>query len=172
VLFNLETSAPKERADFKGIMKSICILAVLSCCHIKCYCFAYILGGNKSVSHQKLFPSQRSIVEKPWEPHRERSKIMGASREHRVLCNMASNCDSNPERFHVGDDLVEAPTVQNIIKFAIPAIGIWLCGPLLSLIDTSAVGMLSGTAQLAALNPAITITDDGALLVVSYVFFY
>lgn len=85
---------------------------------------------------------------------------------------MASNCDSNPERFHVGDDLVEAPTVQNIIKFAIPAIGIWLCGPLLSLIDTSAVGMLSGTAQLAALNPAITITDDGALLVVSYVFFY
>jgi hypothetical protein len=63
--------------------------------------------------------------------------------------------------------LIEAPTVKNIIRFAIPAIGIWLCGPLLSLIDTSAVGMLSGTSQQAALNPAITITDDGALLVVS-----
>lgn len=60
---------------------------------------------------------------------------------------------------------IEAPTVKNIIRFAIPAIGIWLCGPLLSLIDTSAVGMLSGTSQQAALNPAITITDDGALLV-------
>ena len=62
---------------------------------------------------------------------------------------------------------IEAPSIRNIISFAIPAMGIWLCGPLLSLIDTSAVGMLSGTSQLAALNPAITITDDGALLVVS-----
>jgi len=62
---------------------------------------------------------------------------------------------------------IEAPSMRNIISFAIPAMGIWLCGPLLSLIDTSAVGMLSGTSQLAALNPAITITDDGALLVVS-----
>ncbi len=63
---------------------------------------------------------------------------------------------------------LQAPGVKNIIAFAIPAIGIWLCGPLLSLIDTSAVGLLSGTAQQAALNPAITITEDGALLVVSY----
>ena len=65
------------------------------------------------------------------------------------------------------DENLHAPTVRDILKFAIPAIGIWLCGPLLSLIDTSAVGLLSGTAQLAALNPAITVTDDGALLVVS-----
>jgi len=62
---------------------------------------------------------------------------------------------------------IEAPSVKKIILFAIPAIGIWLCGPLLSLIDTSAVGILAGTSQQAALNPAITITEDGALLVVS-----
>jgi hypothetical protein len=62
---------------------------------------------------------------------------------------------------------IEAPSVNKIILFAIPAIGIWLCGPLLSLIDTSAVGILAGTSQQAALNPAITITEDGALLVVS-----
>jgi len=60
---------------------------------------------------------------------------------------------------------LSAPTVKTIISFAIPAIGIWLCGPLLSLIDTSAVGLLSGTSQQAALNPAITIAEDGALLV-------
>lgn len=66
------------------------------------------------------------------------------------------------------DQDLQAPGVKNIIAFAIPAIGIWLCGPLLSLIDTSAVGLLSGTAQQAALNPAITITEDGALLVVSF----
>lgn len=57
------------------------------------------------------------------------------------------------------------PTVGKILKFAIPAIGVWLCSPLLSLIDTSAVGMLSGTTQQAALNPAVAITDYAALLI-------
>ena len=58
----------------------------------------------------------------------------------------------------------EAPSVSKIIKFAIPAIGVWLCGPILSLIDTSAVGLLSGTAQQAALNPAVAISDYTNLL--------
>jgi len=43
--------------------------------------------------------------------------------------------------------------------------GVWLCGPILSMIDTSAVGLLSGTAQQAALNPAVSVTDYGGLLV-------
>jgi Na+-driven multidrug efflux pump len=60
---------------------------------------------------------------------------------------------------------IETPDVQSILKFAVPAIGVWLCGPLLSLIDTSSVGLLSGTAQQAALNPAVAVTDYGALLV-------
>jgi Na+-driven multidrug efflux pump len=58
-------------------------------------------------------------------------------------------------KVHEDDNIIEkpvlqAPDIRAIIKFAIPAIGIWLCGPLLSLIDTGAVGILSGTAQLAA----------------------
>jgi len=60
---------------------------------------------------------------------------------------------------------VEAPSVLKILTFAIPAVGVWLCGPLLSLIDTSAVGLLSGTAQQAALNPAVTVTEYTALLI-------
>jgi len=60
---------------------------------------------------------------------------------------------------------IQAPTVSKIIKFAIPAMGVWLCGPILSMIDTSAVGLLSGTAQQAALNPAVSVTDYGGLLV-------
>ena len=51
-----------------------------------------------------------------------------------------------------------------ILKFAIPAIGVWLCGPLLSCIDTASVGLLSGTAQQAALSPAVAVTDYSALL--------
>lgn len=57
------------------------------------------------------------------------------------------------------DEIVTKITVGRILNFAIPAIGIWLCSPLLSVIDTSAVGLLSGTVQQAALNPAVAVTD-------------
>jgi Na+-driven multidrug efflux pump len=60
---------------------------------------------------------------------------------------------------------IVAPSVSKILKFAIPAIGVWLCGPLLSLIDTATVGLLAGTAQQAALNPAVAVTDYAALLI-------
>ena len=33
------------------------------------------------------------------------------------------------------------------------------------MIDTAAVGLLSGTSQQAALNPAVSVTDYGALVV-------
>jgi hypothetical protein len=61
---------------------------------------------------------------------------------------------------------IDAPDLKKIIFFALPAIGVWLCNPLLSLIDTSCVGLLSGTTQQAALNPATAVTDYGALLAV------
>ena len=64
----------------------------------------------------------------------------------------------------LADTSVAAPSVAKVLLFAIPAIGVWLCNPLLSLIDTSAVGMLSGTIQQAALNPAVAVTDYSALL--------
>ena len=58
-------------------------------------------------------------------------------------------------------------SVERIAKLAIPAVGIWLCSPLLSVIDTSAVGLLSGTLQQAALNPAVAVTDYSARCMVS-----
>lgn len=61
--------------------------------------------------------------------------------------------------------MATAPSLWKILTFAIPAIGIWLCGPLLGVIDTSAVGLLSGTAQQAALSPAVAMTDFAAILV-------
>lgn len=67
---------------------------------------------------------------------------------------------------------IDTPDVKKILKFAIPAIGVWLCGPLLSLIDTSAVGLFSGTYQQAALNPAVAVTDYAALLIVSVVWIH
>jgi hypothetical protein len=64
-------------------------------------------------------------------------------------------------------EVIDAPCSKRILKFAIPAIGVWLCGPILSLIDTSSVGLLSGTSQQAALNPAVAVTEYCALLIVS-----
>ncbi len=61
-------------------------------------------------------------------------------------------------------ETIDVPNMAKIIKFAIPAVGVWLCSPLLSLIDTSSVGLLSGTAQQAALNPAVAVTDYSAML--------
>jgi len=57
------------------------------------------------------------------------------------------------------------PSISKIVKFTLPAIGVWLCSPVLSMIDTASVGLLAGTAQQAALNPAVSVTDYGALLV-------
>mmetsp|Transcript_26392 Transcript_26392/g.60648 ORF Transcript_26392/g.60648 Transcript_26392/m.60648 type:complete len:845 (-) Transcript_26392:191-2725(-) len=65
----------------------------------------------------------------------------------------------------VSGDTIQAPSLFKILKFAIPATGVWLCDPLLSLIDTSAVGVLSGTIQQAALNPAVAVVDYAALLI-------
>ena len=59
---------------------------------------------------------------------------------------------------------VKSPGVLSITKFALPAIGVWLCGPLLSLIDTAIVGVFAGTNHQAALSPAVALTDYASLL--------
>ncbi|GMH91191.1 hypothetical protein TrST_g1729 [Triparma strigata] len=74
-----------------------------------------------------------------------------------------------PGDVSVGDIIIkrtveEKHSVRSIVKFAVPAMGVWLCGPVLSLIDTSAVGLFCGTIQQAALSPAVAITDYSALL--------
>ncbi|MFS8031336.1 putative multi antimicrobial extrusion protein [Helianthus anomalus] len=50
------------------------------------------------------------------------------------------------------DQLVE------ILKFSGPAAGLWLCGPLMSLIDTAVIGQ-SSSVELAALGPGTVLCD-------------
>lgn len=157
---------------------------------------AFILDGrNKVVEHrrQRVFSKKRLFHHRRYNFQYNNKELLGSTnrflrwRAGDTLSYYRSNIDDDgnnminihqqnnnctlPERSKTKNDndksnVLEAPNVKKIILFAIPAIGIWLCGPILSLIDTSAVGLLSGTAQQAALNPAITITEDGALLVV------
>lgn len=60
-----------------------------------------------------------------------------------------------------GMDAVGAPTYTTMLKFALPTLGIYLSGPLLSLIDTAFVGKFAkSSAELAALGPATAICDQ------------
>ena len=62
----------------------------------------------------------------------------------------------------------EAPADADIRRFVLPCLGLWLSQPLLSLVDTSAVGLSAlpgtGATQLAALGPATTFCDGANYL--------
>ncbi|KAL8108678.1 hypothetical protein AgCh_024950 [Apium graveolens] len=53
-----------------------------------------------------------------------------------------------------------------IVKFSGPATGLWLCGPLMSLIDTVVIGQ-SSSIELAALGPGTVLCDN-----MSYLFMF
>lgn len=57
------------------------------------------------------------------------------------------------------------PTTRDVLKYAIPAVSVWLCVPLMAMMDTSAVGGRASTLHLAALNPAIAIISYSAKLI-------
>mmetsp|Transcript_9646 Transcript_9646/g.21469 ORF Transcript_9646/g.21469 Transcript_9646/m.21469 type:complete len:569 (-) Transcript_9646:64-1770(-) len=65
------------------------------------------------------------------------------------------------------------PTSRSLLKFYFPCLALWISGPLLSLVDTSfiglsakagAVGAAGSAAQLAALGPATTFIDGSLYL--------
>jgi len=60
-----------------------------------------------------------------------------------------------------------APSVGELIKFGLPTLGIWLLQPILSLIDSSVVGIGGSVAALAALGPSI-IWCDGTLYLLQF----
>ncbi|KAL3814094.1 hypothetical protein ACJIZ3_015362 [Penstemon smallii] len=56
--------------------------------------------------------------------------------------------------------------MAEIVKFSGPAVGLWICGPLMSLIDTAVIGQGS-SIELAALGPGTVFCDN-----TSYVFMF
>ncbi|KAL2329007.1 hypothetical protein Fmac_022434 [Flemingia macrophylla] len=56
--------------------------------------------------------------------------------------------------------------IKEIVMFTAPATGLWICGPLMSLIDTAVIGQRS-SLELAALGPATVVCDY-----MSYVFMF
>lgn len=58
------------------------------------------------------------------------------------------------------------PSYKELIGFAVPTLGIWLLQPILSLIDTSVVGLSKSTniAELAAIGPGVAWVDSTTYL--------
>lgn len=60
------------------------------------------------------------------------------------------------------------PTLKDLYKFALPCLGLWISGPLLSLVDTASVGLTAkpgmGAFELGALGPATTFIDGSTYL--------
>eukprot|EP00569_Conticribra_weissflogii_P005703 CAMPEP_0171331234 /NCGR_PEP_ID=MMETSP0878-20121228/2561_1 /TAXON_ID=67004 /ORGANISM="Thalassiosira weissflogii, Strain CCMP1336" /LENGTH=744 /DNA_ID=CAMNT_0011831733 /DNA_START=583 /DNA_END=2817 /DNA_ORIENTATION=+ len=104
-------------------------------------------NGDSSMQHFDFLPRELQIIEQD-------VKVIESFAETSPM--------QSPDAKSKASDY---PSIQKIIKFSLPAIGVWLCSPVLSMIDTASVGLLAGTAQQAALNPAVSITDYGALLV-------
>ncbi|KAK6159518.1 hypothetical protein DH2020_006832 [Rehmannia glutinosa] len=64
--------------------------------------------------------------------------------------------DNNGEELSENGSLWDQMT--EIVKFSGPAVGLWICGPLMSLIDTAVVGQGS-SIELAALGPGTVLCD-------------
>ena len=62
------------------------------------------------------------------------------------------------------DTRLSAPTLSQLLLFGLPTLGSWLLQPILSLIDTSVVGMSASLFELAALGPGIAWCDSTAYL--------
>jgi len=59
-----------------------------------------------------------------------------------------------------------APTInpKTVIKFMAPTLALWIAPPVMSLIDTSVVGLFCGPLELAALSPGCTLIDSSSYL--------
>eukprot|EP00268_Persea_americana_P050532 TRINITY_DN5498_c0_g2_i1.p1 TRINITY_DN5498_c0_g2~~TRINITY_DN5498_c0_g2_i1.p1 ORF type:complete len:557 (-),score=78.18 TRINITY_DN5498_c0_g2_i1:285-1784(-) len=78
----------------------------------------------------------------------------------------SGSSSSIPQNLDGGDFSSIWGQVKEIVRFAGPATGLWVCAPLMSLIDTAVIGQGS-SLELAALGPGTVVCDY-----MSYVFMF
>jgi len=89
--------------------------------------------------------------------------------ERAACCSAATQAPGEEESEHPpesGAQKAPGTSARAIVAFTLPALGIYLTGPFLSMVDTCFVG-LGPVTQLAALMPA-SLTCDGALFLFSF----
>ena len=63
-------------------------------------------------------------------------------------------------------DAAASDGFKELVKFTLPTMAIWMCGPILSMVDTAVVGTAS-TLELAAMTPGGVFVDYPAYLIAS-----
>ncbi|KAI3698806.1 hypothetical protein L2E82_42643 [Cichorium intybus] len=113
--------------------------------------------GNQFLTH--LNPSQR-VSDERHEPRYRHGRSfaavssLGDSAEDED--DIASKTVVIEENLAVNENIWDQ--LVEILKFSGPAAGLWLCGPLMSLIDTAVIGQ-SSSVELAALGPGTVLCD-------------
>eukprot|EP00240_Pyramimonas_obovata_P000535 CAMPEP_0118926174 /NCGR_PEP_ID=MMETSP1169-20130426/3934_1 /TAXON_ID=36882 /ORGANISM="Pyramimonas obovata, Strain CCMP722" /LENGTH=562 /DNA_ID=CAMNT_0006867675 /DNA_START=59 /DNA_END=1747 /DNA_ORIENTATION=- len=87
------------------------------------------------------------LARKPWDSiHESRST---------TVCTASVGVDN--------DKVAKEHNVVNVIRFALPVLGVYICSPLMSLVDTAFVGATS-SVELAALSPGTILCDMSLFL--------
>eukprot|EP00466_Bigelowiella_natans_P004760 jgi/Bigna1/38643/e_gw1.27.108.1 len=71
----------------------------------------------------------------------------------------SSPSSTSPSHSHQQEGQQQHIATTELLRFALSTVGIYWASPLMSLIDTSAVGSCAGKLSLAALGPASTLSD-------------
>lgn len=78
-----------------------------------------------------------------------------------VLSDTPAADDNSPD---LSTPATASSLMRDLMAMTLPLLAVWLSSPLLSLIDTAAVGRAASTLDLAALGPATSLCDTGSYI--------
>ncbi|KAK9108949.1 hypothetical protein Sjap_017009 [Stephania japonica] len=123
---------------------------------------------NRKLKRHCISPLEQNLDPKPdWISISNDGDSGGGEEEDGIVSTSASSVDdlvANANQSVASESIWKQ--IKEIALFAGPAVGLWICGPLMSLIDTAVIGQGS-SIELAALGPATVVCDYG-----SYVFMF
>ncbi|CAJ1344327.1 unnamed protein product, partial [Effrenium voratum] len=137
-------SMPWATPRFTGLL----LLGMPMCRDALCVCA--VLGLSTCFAYAGHALRRQSLVD---------GRVFGTARSSRVI---ARNEDpqGGSEVQTIGKSKKAASSKTEMLRFALPALGIYLANPIMSNIDNSFVGHFGGTAALAALSPGGVLADN------------
>ncbi|XP_019413620.1 PREDICTED: protein DETOXIFICATION 46, chloroplastic [Lupinus angustifolius] len=124
----------------------------------------FLLQNATLTPNLRLTPSKhRLVISRVAGGHELTTDSDNNDRNHRI--NIDENTGNESEKKELTEQSIWNQ-MKEIVMFTGPATGLWICGPLMSLIDTAVIGQGS-SIQLAALGPATVVCDY-----MSYVFMF
>lgn len=137
-------------------------------------CFIALLAESRAFAATRgsgLASASLNPLRKPLRNVNSKPLVHTTTRE--TLTQLRAGASANPNDSKNTIPPPPPPTTLSLIKFYFPCLALWISGPLLSLVDTSfvglsakagAVGAAGSASQLAALGPATTFIDGSLYL--------